>query len=102
VAWRVLAQVWRVLDACGWVVAIIFVVIAFVRIGDINTKLTGTVDAGANTRITTVEARCALTALIVGLAEHVDPAHVAPFIASYRLCEQQLVGVKRIAHNAPR
>jgi hypothetical protein len=78
-------------------------------------RLTATVNASAQTRITTVKQRCKLTMKVANFSLHVEqilaqdaPQAVPPFSRdyagfeeSYRSCETQLKTVKLIARQSP-
>lgn len=89
-------------------VGLAFVVFTLISLHATSTRLDATQHellvsqkASTETRVTTVNQRCELTGLVLGVVERVDRPVADAFATSYRMCETQLATVKRINASTP-
>ena len=71
------------------------------KVETIVAHLSQTTRESAIQRVKTVEQRCELTRLLIGVLERDDPKRLPAFRVSYAGCETQLAQVRKIAEHAP-
>lgn len=70
------------------------------KVETVVSHLSQTTKESAVQRVKTVEQRCRLTHLLIGVLERDDPKRLPAFRTSYMECETQLVKVRKIAAHA--
>lgn len=84
----------------GYLVLVVAIAVTFAVAKSNSDTTQQIVRESAQQRVKTVEQRCELTSLLIGVLKTDDPPRLPPFRASFRMCEQQLAQVRQIAHKA--